>query len=372
MSGSANRYENMTTLRGLALIGVLAIHATAPIINPKYQSPSLWIDIFIGINQAARYSVPLFFFISGLIYGGVYAAKDIEYTHYINRRFKKILIPFFVWSFLYLAIRIITADIGYNQLNLKGFLGVIATGGAYGHLYFIPAIFQFYLLLPVLLLIAKRVSNSSLNFYYLLFLFLFMTLAYQWRITLLAEDQGCQIFTRSYWFFWWYPFAALGIQFGTGFLKIKLNIIFPQAAIFCCFAIICYEYISAYHQWPFYYSDIALVDINQIATFLRPSAFWYALSVCIFLFCMLDIEHFPNLPLVTELSKYSFGIYLAHPLINKVIIKLVKLLGVDLTHSIWSFLLLFFVGSATTFYLVKQSTKIKGFQYIVGDVRQDK
>ncbi|ADW16534.1 acyltransferase 3 [Desulfobulbus propionicus DSM 2032] len=366
-----NIQNKINCFRGLAIIGVLIIHSSAPIINPKFQSPSIWIDITIIFNQISRYSVPLFFFISGFLYGNIYSEKNINYIYFIKRRFVKIIIPFIIWSIIYLILRLTTGDIESDEINFINLIKIVITGSAYGHLYFIPSIFQFYLLLPLILWISKKIFNSYIEYFYLFVLIILFSIVYEVRIVNLLSNKNDLIFLKSYWFYWWYPFAAIGILVGLGsniIFKINKKLLFIGACIFLY--IICYEYIKAFHEWPKFSDTIGnILDINQIATFLRPGAYWYALSVCFLLFRCIYSNSILEFTLISSFGKYSFGIYFLHPMINKIIIKFIKLLEVDLTHNLWSSIILFFIGSSLTYVIVAQCSKIKDSEYFFGTVR---
>jgi surface polysaccharide O-acyltransferase-like enzyme len=60
-TAAMGRIERLDVLRGLAIIGVIAIHATADAF-PFAEPGSLGYHFLILLNQCARFSVPAWFF----------------------------------------------------------------------------------------------------------------------------------------------------------------------------------------------------------------------------------------------------------------------------------------------------------------------
>src|SRR5882672_7507093 len=90
-------------LRALAIVGVVCIHATSPLINAAAGDPvqdgRFW--SLVALNQAARFSVPAFFFLAGLL-ATVAARRDAtggpSGAHAIGARLRRLLLPYLAWS----------------------------------------------------------------------------------------------------------------------------------------------------------------------------------------------------------------------------------------------------------------------------------
>src|SRR5262245_32289022 len=84
-------------LRAISIVGVVCIHATSPLINSRAGDPVhdglFW--SLVALNQAARFSVPAFFFLAGLL-----AAR----TGSIGARLRRLLLPYVTWSIILWAI----------------------------------------------------------------------------------------------------------------------------------------------------------------------------------------------------------------------------------------------------------------------------
>lgn len=152
------RLREFDFVRALAALSVIVIHVTGIYVyssRPAY----LW-------NQAVRYAVPLFIILSGLLLAYSYKAKDrINYLEFLQKRFKKIFIPYLLWSAIYTAFNLrgkyseAFADIfKFTRTFLKN----IAYGTSELHLYFVIIILQMYLLYPLLSRLLARWKTATL------------------------------------------------------------------------------------------------------------------------------------------------------------------------------------------------------------------
>src|SRR5580765_4138128 len=99
--------ENLSTgidrLRALSIVGVVCIHATSPILNARAGDPT-HDGLFWGLaalNQAARFSVPAFFFLAGLL-ASIASRRDPAGGRggavSIGARLRRLLVPYVTWS----------------------------------------------------------------------------------------------------------------------------------------------------------------------------------------------------------------------------------------------------------------------------------
>src|SRR5262245_55253557 len=84
-------------LRALSIVGVVCIHATSPLINARASEPVhdrlFW--SLVTLNQAARFSVPAFFFLAGLLSADPSAGRRAAS---IGARLRRLLLPYLAWS----------------------------------------------------------------------------------------------------------------------------------------------------------------------------------------------------------------------------------------------------------------------------------
>lgn len=144
------RLQAFDILRVAATLSVIAIHITAiyaAVLPAAYFA-----------NQFVRYAVPLFIIMSGyLIYFTDSRKGFIPVASFYRKRVTKILWPYIIWTLVYTLFSMYTSGswpplkaigvtLGYNLL----------LGNAFYHLYFLPIIFQLYLIYPLLRLLMKK------------------------------------------------------------------------------------------------------------------------------------------------------------------------------------------------------------------------
>lgn len=129
-------------LRVVAILGVILIHTTTKTLElGGYVIGSMPITLFV--NQMMRFSLPLFFLLSGFLLE--YRYRSLNFKTFFKKRIEKILVPYILWSifyFLYFEAK--------THFSLQDFLYDVLIGGARYHLYFIVTMIIFYVLFPIL------------------------------------------------------------------------------------------------------------------------------------------------------------------------------------------------------------------------------
>ena len=149
-------------LRVVAIFLVVIIHSTEPFyLGGKgslilTESDAFWVSLFDSFSRAC---VPLFIIGSSYLQFPLHnSSKD-----FFLRRFKRILIPFAVWTAIY---ALIWGDPKENFSNL-----LLNFNYAAGHLWFVYMLIGVYLLMPLLSPWAEKVSRKELLFYLSICLF---------------------------------------------------------------------------------------------------------------------------------------------------------------------------------------------------------
>ncbi|MFA5024960.1 MAG: acyltransferase family protein [Candidatus Shapirobacteria bacterium] len=126
-------------LRIVSIISVVLIHISTKTLElVKYDFSNNFFTLYI--NQATRFTVPLFFFISAFVLE-LSSPPNLSFISYIKKRFSKILLPYIFWSAIY-------QYLVYPNYN-GNFLKSLVSGGASYQLYFIPSLFLLYLFFPL-------------------------------------------------------------------------------------------------------------------------------------------------------------------------------------------------------------------------------
>lgn len=137
-------------LRGLCLLGVIAIHTGSLALEPGSFS------LYVLLEVLSRYSVPAFFFISGygLFCGCRIKGRALDcgregYLAFMRRRLTGAGLPYLSWSLFYLAYFWLTLPPGYVSWQPLHLGFVLFFGLACYHLYFMVILLWFYALLPL-------------------------------------------------------------------------------------------------------------------------------------------------------------------------------------------------------------------------------
>lgn len=294
------RHLSLDFLRGLACLAVVAGHVTSTFIYNE-TSFTLWgMNLAFVLNQAARFSVPLFLFLSGLSLG--LGRQPQAYGDFLKTRCRRLLLPYVLWVLVYEFYNA-SFDLGAwvdRLADPKVFLLNLLTGHASPHLYFIPLLFQFYLLYPLLKKWADRNPQAC----------------FLWSLALSLLIQGLHCldgldlipFSLSNWLVktaigWSFYFVA-GVCFQMADLNRLRRSLHgcqgPLTIIFLVFALL-------YSVWSLY---TGLLDS------IKPELMLYTLLV--FLWGITLWPHIQCRPVtaaVTFLSRHSLNIYFNHVLI---------------------------------------------------------
>lgn len=204
MGPKNNKVKLVSILKGIAIIGVLGIHF--------YGNMGKVFGSFYGqIPVFLRFSVPVFFLVSGYLIDKKYSGKISDkktIIKFYKRRFGKILIPYFLFTLIYLAYSYSSFSspshyIGNFNLimSIKLMLISLPTGFLFSHLYFVPAILSFYLTYPLILKINNKIGKVPSIFIFFLVYFLseFIFIRY------------FNIDSPRWLFFHWIPYFSMGI-----------------------------------------------------------------------------------------------------------------------------------------------------------------
>lgn len=148
--------EEINGIRAVACLSVLAVHVSAGV----YHQQGGWDGFTTLINQLARFGTPVFAVISGFLLFHQVQVKGFRLWGFIRSRTHKIVIPYLLWSMVYLTI----LKVGYQVdhfISWKHWLMTMASGRAFYHLYFVVAVIQFYLLFPLL----QRMLRSTFSWW---------------------------------------------------------------------------------------------------------------------------------------------------------------------------------------------------------------
>lgn len=318
--------DNLNTLRAWAIIGVIAIHVS---MNFTKFTQFSWLPVTLAtIDIYAHFAVPLFVAVSGFLLAMKYDGNYRIGTFY-KKRINRIFYPFFIWSIIYLLLE----PSNFNdpvRVALK-----IFTGSAYYHLWFFFLIIQLYFIFPFL---RKALKNKNIS---VLILILAIQVIFRQFKTGLFDSEDLSLIFESLFFTYIFYFS-LGIWINDNIGKVekslskittsKNNLIF-SISILISFAF-SYNWLAVHNSFfekitflgllekiilPFVFIMI-FINLIRLSDSIRSGKVTYILNI---------------------LAKYSFGIYLSHALILRILVKIMS--KVNVTYEDLSFYALSFV-----------------------------
>ena len=143
------RRGDVDWVRTASMLGVIFLHASSGFVSRPSRFSLLGMTPALLCNQAARFSVPVFFLLSGLGLG--LSRREAGLPGFWLRRMRRSVLPYVLWSaFYFLQSSHFRVSALVSHGGLRAFGRLLLTGGAASHLWFLPVLLQLYLLYPAL------------------------------------------------------------------------------------------------------------------------------------------------------------------------------------------------------------------------------
>lgn len=301
-------------IRAIAAMGILIIHATGGFaVNSEYGSKAMYLGIFL--NQFFRFGSPIFMMISGLVLFYNYRSMDeFDTSRFYKKKVKFILIPYILWSAIYFLYNSSVYKLPINGERLLGFGKALLLGESFSHLYFIFLIFQFYIILPLLIkYLTKSMEEKPFRVFAFFIIFQGMILTYGYYFKNPNATGILRIFNRYYWktlFSWSFYFITgglMGMHYKRliDFIEKNIKSIFIGYIVTTCFYVGQVYYNIWINGGRDYYGKFGSIRPHTMiyALFTMPVLIWLTRKM---------IGKYSSLKIF---GTYSFGIYFSHPLI---------------------------------------------------------
>lgn len=289
-------------MRGILIICVVLIHSLS-----ENRDILLNNELNIIIRTIINFAVGTFIFLSGF-----FIKTDEIKTNLLNfyiKRFKRIVIPYIIWSFLYTCFNNIEYIKEFNVIKII-YSTICGTSG--GQLYYIIALVQLIILTPIFTYIYNK-NNKILNLCILSItpLYTFINGIFNYYL-----EKNIPLYATL--FFAWISFYYLGILFrNTNLNKFKKRwiIVLTLVILILNIGINLFEYINLNLSYSYCTSQIKLSNTIYI-------------MVVIFTIFTIYNKHNNNLKsnFLTKIGDNSFGIYFIHlffiSIFNKVLINI--------------------------------------------------
>ncbi|MFF2885734.1 acyltransferase [Paenibacillus sp. NPDC057967] len=314
-----SRLSEIDLVRAIAIIGVLAVHATSFSTVEMLAYPNSY-PVYNFINIFLKFGTPVFIFLSSFVLFLNYYHRPLSKETillFYKKRWIHIIIPYLVFSTIYyLLVYFTRAPADLPASFLLDFAHKLVTGTAYSHLYFVFISIQFYLLFPIALWLLQKWPR-------LLPWIIPFGLLLQWLF--FGLNERIPIPSVGSWAFSYISFYLLGAYWGIRYPAIKQWSVDNQGRI------------SPMRRWV-----IAAFGLVWLLTGLWHASVWFdlrmavivrplyvytllwnvytILSALLFLWAAAKLFNRFNpdriwLARLRELGSLSFGIYLIHPLI---------------------------------------------------------
>ncbi len=307
-----------TLLRALAIIAVVGIHAASGISPSPFWNSSPLQPWFVAMDQLFRICVPLFVVLSG--YGLVQKYQHTEFSliEFLQRRVFKLLPAYFGWSVLYGILFRLIPGWYYSSEPMQSFWLQLLKGQADYQLYFVPMIFQLYLLFPLIWwLVAKKpwLSLAAAGIFQVWwYVYLTQLVATATTKTYFLNDQH-----QYYWFFTWIWYFVLGMVFS---LK-SSHKIWPKILPFL--ALLSVGAWLAVSQQALQSMHAGLDPLFALRFTRLPILVFTSLSAITLILATRSITKIPSF--LASIGKHSYSIYLGHTLLLRIIFLVLSKMG---------------------------------------------
>ena len=142
-------FDEIPIIRSIATLLVVCVHVSVSYLNSDNHSISVFSGYF---NQISRLGTPIFAVISAFLLTNSSLRRGFDLNYFMRSRFTKILVPYLIWTTVYLYYRgVVEVTLNSNTNFIEYYL--YGTGNY--HLYFILTVIEFYILFPILQKIKK-------------------------------------------------------------------------------------------------------------------------------------------------------------------------------------------------------------------------
>jgi len=287
-------YEEIPIIRSIATMLVVLVHVTSRI----YYANGEFTNHVIGyFNQFSRLGTPIFAVISGFLLTISTLKRPFDLNYFIKSRFTKILLPFIIWTTLYIILSF-SFDETFNSLS-NNIINTYLLGSGETHLYFILVVIEFYILFPLL---QKISSGKPIVILYVLatilniFWFYFGNGLFQFKNDIINTFINSRIFILN-----WISFFVLGILFAKHYENVNKLIIKYKKVIITISIILFINLYITIDLENLISSSTSIMLIN-IPIFITVLMYFYK-----------TIKNSKLLmEIFTKIGNFSMGIYLVH------------------------------------------------------------
>ncbi|MFC2947702.1 acyltransferase [Virgibacillus sediminis] len=298
--------DSIFYLRLFAMLMVVLVHVTGTYQTVLPEGSDAF-QKYHFLNRFIRIEAGIFLMLTGLVFFYNFFRKDLSpavFRDYYKKRVVYILVPYLIWALFYEFYASYTIG---RELDVIGVAERILQGKSYYQLHFIFLIVQFYLVFPLLILLAKKFRWFRR---YMWLIGIVVHLLYNYLNTRF-NLVGFGLFLNSMtpyllggWIGIYYEEQKGKIH--NNFTTLMSGIVFFVSGTSLVYLNYHLYTVGTFHLDSFYYT------VNEVL---------FIVTGCYFLYRMAEILHIKAVPAVRKTVKhvavYSFGFYLIHPFVLK-------------------------------------------------------
>jgi probable poly-beta-1,6-N-acetyl-D-glucosamine export protein len=203
-------WELSNFLRAIATTLVIWIHAShywwfGADYNVSFSAINFEVFINTFINQAGRFTIPLFVILSGFGLAKTEGWQDFKIGKFFHKRCLRILPPYFFFSIIYLVVK---PEFRFAEISEKfqQLMHALSDGSGDYHLYFLVIILKCYLCYPLIRLL--QFSPRRLG---ILIGLLIVLTSLNWTNSLFGWFGAIAPYLSSFYMLFWLPYSLIGI-----------------------------------------------------------------------------------------------------------------------------------------------------------------
>ncbi|CDQ19177.1 Surface polysaccharide O-acyltransferase, integral membrane enzyme [Halobacillus karajensis] len=308
------KIESIFLLRLFAMMMVVLVHVTAVYASVLPAGGDAY-EKYHFINRIVRIEAGIFIMITAMVffYKYIHEKMDVqELKTFYKKRALYIVVPYLVWALFYEAFSIYIGAVSFNisEIGLR-----ILKGESFYQLHFIFLIVQFYLFFPAILFVAKKIPIFK---------------KYMWLFGIVIElgyyflNQEFQFIPFTFFLSSMGPYL-LGAWIGVYFKEQKRKIYNKSTYVWTVLAIT-----TGIGTVTLHYHLYTVPSMHLPGWIYLVINLIYIMSGSYLMFRLMEIacRKWPQvLPYIKNVAIYSFGFYLLHPIVLKVVAQFIPMPG---------------------------------------------
>lgn len=328
------RNQIIDDLRGICMLGVIGIHVGSFVLDAPQPNSFLYMLLEI----LSRYSVPIFFFISGYgLFCQYKPEQQIEYIPFIKKRLQGAGLPYLIWSMFYLLYFSLVMP-GCINWQLGNIFFLLFYGLACYHLYFMVILLWFYFLFPLWQRLWVLMQSCGLKICFTILFFLQIAFNY-WTCHPTVSSAELPLLLQNlfnyrlnylplHYLFIFMLGALVGVYYDRFIKKIVKN--FTVVTYFYLFTLL---FLSGSYYYYYLYYDYTLISLVNTFQQLSLQGFLYTIGSLLFFCATFNRASLKNplMRFIQLISANSLIVYLIHPFWMDIIQRFCHISGIVMT-----------------------------------------